>query len=156
MLVQKGAGVGARNRRGAEPLHYAAVGIPRSAHWNPPLQVATIAFLKKAGADANAGDANGVTALHRAVRTRCGAAAQALLDRGADPRRSNDSGSTPVTRGRADDRPRRHRRCGRLRAASHHHPPAPAGGRPPHGQQRPGADRLTGATQEWVRDLLRG
>src|ERR1700739_2130644 len=31
-LLSKGADVGARNRRGAQPLHYAADGMPGSAH----------------------------------------------------------------------------------------------------------------------------
>src|SRR5579864_1523343 len=34
-LVGSGADVGARNRRGAQPLHYAADGSPGSAHWDP-------------------------------------------------------------------------------------------------------------------------
>jgi hypothetical protein len=38
----------------------------------------------------------GVTPLHRAVRTRCAAAVKALLEAGADPRRKNKRGSTPM------------------------------------------------------------
>ena len=41
-------------------------------------------------------DKAGVTPLHRAVRTRCAAAVKALLEAGADPRRTNGSGSTPM------------------------------------------------------------
>jgi hypothetical protein len=37
-----------------------------------------------------------VTPLHRAVRNRCAAAVRALLDGGADARRKNKSGSTPL------------------------------------------------------------
>jgi ankyrin repeat protein len=37
-----------------------------------------------------------VTPLHRAVRTRCATAVRALLDCGADARRQNGSGSTPI------------------------------------------------------------
>ena len=44
----------------------------------------------------NATDKSGATPLHRAVRTRCSAAVKALLERGADPRRKNNSGSTPM------------------------------------------------------------
>src|SRR5262245_10595164 len=38
VLVNKGANVAARNRRGAEPLHYAADGYPASRSWNPAAQ----------------------------------------------------------------------------------------------------------------------
>ena len=95
-LLTMGADVGARNRRGAQPLHYAADGSPRSPHWNPAGQAAIIACLIKAGADPNATDKSGVTPLHRAVRTRCAAAVSALLDGGADARRKNKAGSTPM------------------------------------------------------------
>src|SRR6516164_9660038 len=95
-LIATGVNVRARNRRGAEPLHYAADGRPGSRRWNPPAQAATVAHLIEAGADPNATDKSGVTPLHRAVRTRCGAAVKALLEAGADPRRRNKSGSTPM------------------------------------------------------------
>jgi hypothetical protein len=95
-LVSRGADVSARNRRGAEPLHYAADGIPESDAWNPDAQSAVIEFLIKEGADPNAGDKSGVAPLHRAVRTRCAAAVRALLKSGADPLRKNKSGSTPL------------------------------------------------------------
>jgi ankyrin repeat protein len=96
MLAAAGADVGARNRRGAQPLHYAADGSPGSPTWNPRAQAETITRLVEAGADPNATDKSGVTALHRAVRTRCAAAVGALLDGGADPRRTNNRGSTPL------------------------------------------------------------
>jgi hypothetical protein len=95
-LFARGADVRARNRRGAEPLHYAADGGPGSPTWNPRAQSATIACLIKAGADPNAVDKSGVMPLHRAVRTRCAAAVEALLKGGADPRAPNGSGSTPL------------------------------------------------------------
>jgi hypothetical protein len=94
-LVALGATVDAANRRRQQPLHYAVDGGPRTAHWNPPAQVATIGALIDAGADPNAVDMGGVTPLHRAVRNRCAAAVRVLLDRGADPRRKNGNGSTP-------------------------------------------------------------
>jgi ankyrin repeat protein len=94
-LVSAGANVGAKNRRGAQPLHYAADGGPGSASWNPAAQAATIAYLIAAGADPSATDNSGVAPLHRAVRTRCAAAVSALLEGGADPRRENKNGSTP-------------------------------------------------------------
>ena len=95
-LIAAGANVRARNRRGAEPLHYAVDGKPSSGKWKPPAQAATVAHLIKAGADPNTTDKSGVTPLHRAVRTRCAAAVKALLEAGADPRRKNKSGSTPM------------------------------------------------------------
>jgi len=95
-LITSGANVHARNRRGAEPLHSAAVGNPVSSAWNPSAQAATIVWLIQAGADPNATDKNGVTALHRAVRTRCAIAVRTLLECGADPGRKNKSGSTPM------------------------------------------------------------
>jgi len=95
-LIAAGADVRARNRRGAEPLHYAADGGPGSPSWSPREQAATIACLIAAGADSNASDKSGVTPLHRAVRTRCAAAVKALLDGGADARLANGSGSMPM------------------------------------------------------------
>jgi ankyrin repeat protein len=95
-LIAMGGDVRARNRRGAEPLHYAVDGVPGSRTWNPSAQASTVACLIEAGADPNAVDRSGVTPLHRAVRTRCAAAVRALLDGGADVRRKNKSGSTPM------------------------------------------------------------
>ena len=95
-LISKGAAARARNRRGAEPLHYAADGIPGSSGWNPESQFAVVDFLVKVGADPNSADASGVAPLHRAVRTRSATAVRALLLNGADPRRKNKSGSTPL------------------------------------------------------------
>jgi hypothetical protein len=96
MLVALGADVAARNRRGATPLHYAADGSPGAERWDPAHQVATIALLLAAGAEPDALDRSGVAPLHRAVRTRSAAAVGALLDGGADPRRPNGNGSTPI------------------------------------------------------------
>jgi len=92
LLVAAGANVSARNRRGAEPLHYAA----DANHWNPDPQADTIACLISAGADPNALDKSGVAPLHRAVRTRSLQAVRALLDGGADPLLPNGSGSRPI------------------------------------------------------------
>ncbi len=95
-LIRRGSDVGARNRRGAEPLHYAADGRPGAAGWSPGNQAETIACLIEAGADPNARDKGRVAPLHRAVRTRCAAAVGALLDGGADPQLANGRGSTPL------------------------------------------------------------
>jgi ankyrin repeat protein len=91
-LLDKGADCFAKNRRGAQPLHYAA----DANAGNPTAQAATIACLIQAGADPGATDKSGVTPLHRAVRTRCAAAVEALLAGGAAPRGKNASGSTPL------------------------------------------------------------
>jgi ankyrin repeat protein len=96
MLLDLGADVAARNRRGAQPLHYAADGIPGSDGWDPPGQVAVIETLVASGADPNARDKNGVAPLHRAVRTRCAPAVRALLGSGADASLRNGSGSSPL------------------------------------------------------------
>ena len=82
----------ARNRRGAEPLHYAADG---DSH-EPLAQADVIEYLVSVCADPNAVDRSGVAPLHRAVRRRSLAACQELLDAGADPRQRNGSGSTPL------------------------------------------------------------
>jgi ankyrin repeat protein len=95
-LIAAGADVRALNRRGAQPLHYAADGVPGAPSWNPRAQAATIAALIKAGADPNAADKSGVTPLHRAVRTRSAAAVEALLAAGANPRCPNKNGSIAV------------------------------------------------------------
>ena len=96
LLIEHGGLVRARNRRGAEPLHYAADGAPDGPRWNPQGQRDVIRSLVGAGADPNARDASGVAPLHRAVRTRCSGAVQALLDNGADPKLMNGRGSTPL------------------------------------------------------------
>lgn len=85
----------ARNRRRAQPLHYAADGHPDSPVWNEQHQVATIRVLLRAGAMIDAREQNGATPLHRAVRTRCAAAVNCLLEAGADACILNNSGSTP-------------------------------------------------------------
>src|SRR4029079_14751933 len=82
LLVARGADCRARNRRGAQPLHYAA----DANHWNPTAQAETIEYLLSVGADPNALDKSGVAPLHRAVRTRSLPAVRALLDGGANPK----------------------------------------------------------------------
>jgi ankyrin repeat protein len=92
VLVAHGATCRARNRRGAEPLHYAA----DANRWDPAAQVETIEYRISAGGDPNALDLSGVSPLHRAVRTRSVAAVRALVDGGADSRAPNKTGSSPL------------------------------------------------------------
>ena len=94
-LLAKGVAVRARNRRGAEPLHYAADGHPDAGLMDSNAQRDTISYLIDAGADPDAIDKSGVAPLHRAVRTRSSAAVSALIDGGANPLLMNKSGSTP-------------------------------------------------------------
>jgi Ankyrin repeats (3 copies)/Ankyrin repeats (many copies) len=106
-LVTRGADVRARNRRGAEPLHYAADGSPDAEHWDPAAQRDVITYLIEAGADPDALDKGGVAPMHRAVRTRCSAAVGALIENDANPLLMNKNGSTPLhlavqTTGRSD------------------------------------------------------
>ena len=93
LLIELGADVAARNRTGAEPLHYAADGGPGA--W-AQAQAEMIAFLIEKGAKPNALDKSGVAPLHRAVRQRSAMAVDALLRNGADVRLKNKSGSTPL------------------------------------------------------------
>lgn len=95
-LVAHGAAIRARNRRGAEPIHYAADGHPGAGRPDSSAQGEVISYLLGAGADPNAFDKSGVAPLHRAIRTRSSAAVSALIDRGADPLLMNKSGSTPL------------------------------------------------------------
>jgi ankyrin repeat protein len=92
LLVAQGADVRAKNRRGAEPLHYAA----DTNHWDPVAQAAVIEFLIAVGADPNARDKDGTAPLHRAVRTRSLPAVRALVAGGASPTNPNGRGSTPL------------------------------------------------------------
>lgn len=92
ILVLHGADCRAKNRRGAEPLHYAA----DTNRWEPTAQIEVIEYLLSVGANPNAVDKSGVTPLHRAVRTRSSPAVRALLDGGANPRQPNKAGSTPL------------------------------------------------------------
>lgn len=95
-LIGLGANVGARNRRGAEPLHYAAVGAPGASSRDAGAQSTTIACLIEAGADPNATDKGGIAPLHRAIRSRSAEAVKALLASGANPQMRTGRGSTAM------------------------------------------------------------
>ena len=92
LLIAHGADCRAKNRMGAEPLHYAA----DTNRLDPSGQAEVIEYLALVGADINAVDGSGVAPLHRAVRTRSEAAVRALLNAGANPKQPNKSGSTPM------------------------------------------------------------
>jgi ankyrin repeat protein len=92
ILIDHGASCAARNRRGAQPLHYASDSNTR----NTTAQVAMIECLIRSGANPNAADISGVAPIHRAVRTRGAGAVQALLLGGAKIDLKNKSGSTPL------------------------------------------------------------
>lgn len=92
LLIRSGADCRAKNRRGAEPLHYAADGQGTGRK----SQAKVIEYLVSKGADPNAVDKSGVAPLHRSVRNRSSVAVRALLDVGAAVTLKNKSGSTPL------------------------------------------------------------
>ena len=150
LLVTHGADCRAKNRRGAEPIHYAA----DTNHWNPTAQAETIAYLVAIGADPNALDKSGVAPLHRAVRTRSLSAARALLDGGANLKAPNKAGSTPLHlavqntgRGGSGSGHARQQQAAIIEMLLEH------GANP---TDKDGQDKsvLQAATSEWVRALL--
>lgn len=152
LLVARGADCRAKNRRGAEPLHYAA----DTNHWDPTAQAETIEYLLSVGADPNAVDKTGVAPLHRAVRTRSLPAARALLDGGADPRAPNKTGSTPLHlavqttgRGGSGSDHAREQQAGIIKLLLER------GARPTDKDGR-GKPVRQAATSEWIRALLAG
>ncbi len=155
-LVTSGADVRARNRRGAEPLHYAADGSPGAEHWDPEAQRDVITYLIDAGADPNALDKSGVAPLHRAVRTRSSKAVSALIENGADPRLMNKSGSTPLhlavqNTGRSDSGSNQAKdERGRIIALL-----LERGARPTDADAN-GKTVAAAASSDWIRDLLAG
>ncbi len=92
LLVSHAADPRAKNRRGAEPLHYAADGNQAE----PQAQAGMVEYLIKIGADPIAVDKSGVAPLHRAIRRRSLSAVRALLDGGSSVGQRNRSGSTPL------------------------------------------------------------
>lgn len=92
LLVEHGADCRARNRLGAEPLHYAARRGPDA----PETQGELIRYLVSLGGEPNARDRSGAAPLHLAVRARSADAVRVLLELGADAKLPNGSGSTPL------------------------------------------------------------
>ena len=151
LLVAHGASCRARNRRGAEPLHYAA----DANHWNPDAQAETIEYLTSVGANPNAVDSSGVAPLHRAVRTRSLAAVRALIDAGADPRQPNKAGSTPLHlavqttgRGGSGSEKARQQQAGIVRFLIEH-------GARPTDRDGKGKQVYEAATGDWIKRLLK-
>lgn len=151
LLLAHGADCRARNRRGAEPLHYAS----DANHRDPAAQAETIASLLSAGADPDAVDRSGVAPLHRAVRTRSLAAVRSLLDGGANPRQRNKAGSAPLHlavqttgRGGSGSPDARDQQAGIVRLLLE---------RGARTADRDGQGRTVrqAATSEWIRALLR-
>lgn len=150
ILVAHGADCRAKNRRGAEPIHYAA----DANHWDPTAQAETIAYLVAISADPNALDKSGVAPLHRAVRTRSLSAARALLDGGANARAPNKAGSTPLHlavqttgRGGSGSDHARQRQSAIIELLLER-------GAKPTDKDGQGKSVLQAATSEWVRALL--
>ncbi len=151
LLIAHGADCRAKNRRGAEPLHYAA----DANRWDPTAQAEMIEYLVSVGADPNALDKSGVAPLHRAVRTRSLAAVRALLDGGANSRQPNKAGSTPLHlavqttgRGGSGSPEAREQQVGIVRLLLDR-------GARVTDQDRQGKEVQQAATSEWVRALLR-
>ena len=152
LLVAHGADCRAKNRRRAEPLHYAA----DANHWNPTAQAETIEYLASVGADPNAPDCAGVAPLHRAVRTRSLAAVRALVDAGADPRQRNKAGSTPLHlavqptgRGGSGSEEAREQQIAIIRLLLER-------GAKPTDRDAKGKHVYEAATSDWIRRMLKG
>src|SRR5438874_9442846 len=152
LLVAHGADCSAKNRRGAEPLHYAA----DANRWDPTAQAETIKYLLSIGADPNAWDSSGVAPLHRAVRTRSLPAVRALLDGGAKPRAPNKAGSTPLHlavqttgRGGSGSEHARQQQTGIIRLLLER-------GASPTDKDARGKQVRQATTSEWIRTLLIG
>ena len=150
LLVAHGADGRAKNRRGAEPLHYAA----DANHWDPTAQAETIAYLVSIGADPNAPDKSGVSPLHGAVRTRSLPAVRALLDGDANPRAPNRVGSTPLHlavqntgRGGSGSEHARQQQTGIIQLLLER-------GASPNDKDGQGKQVREAATGEWIRALL--
>jgi hypothetical protein len=92
LLVRSGADCRAKNRRGAEPLHYAA----DANRWKPDAQKDTIEFLIAAGPIRTPSTRAAYRHCTAPCGTRSSEAVRALLAGGAAVRSRNGSGSTPL------------------------------------------------------------
>ena len=92
LLVARGADCRARNRRGAEPLHYAA----DANHWDPAAQAETIEYLLSVGADPNALDQDRRGAPAPGGANAVVARGPSAAGRRRQPESANKAGSTPL------------------------------------------------------------
>jgi ankyrin repeat protein len=150
ILVSRGANCRAKNRRGAQPIHYAA----DANRSDLTGQGEMIEYLVQAGANPNALDNSGVAPLHRAVRTRSEAAVNALLKCGANPGQQNKAGSTPLHlavqptgRGGSGSEEARRQQVDIIKLLMAH-------GAKPTDQDFRGTEVLTAAKGQWILSLL--
>ena len=153
-LVTRGADVRARNRRGAEPLHYAADGGPGANGWDPVAQRDVVTYLIEAGADPNVLDKSGVPPLHRVVRNRCSMAVERphrqWCGSAAD---EQDRFDAAAPRG-SEHRQEQFRLGGGKRRTGPDHRLAPRTRRESDHADVNGKTVAAAATSDWIRDLL--
>ena len=119
-LITRGAGIGARNWRGAEPLHAAVTGVPGSVSWNPARRRDVIVYLIEAGADPGAAAAGRDTTSPGCPEpmSGCCRGPPARRCRSSPPKRPRLDRIRPRS---PDNRARRHGlRRGQGRTANHH------------------------------------
>jgi len=95
LLVARGADVNAHARgfNGVAPINSAAA----TSGSDEATSTECVRILLEAGADPNARQRSGSTALHAAAQSRCGEMATLLLRHGADPGAATEDGRTPRT-----------------------------------------------------------
>jgi hypothetical protein len=111
LLVAHGADCRARNRRGAEPLHYAS----DANRWDPTAQAETIEYLISIGADPNALDAPAQGGANAVV-----ASGPSTLGWRGEPEAAKQSGVNALAPCRSNHRARRERFSARASATGGH------------------------------------
>lgn len=96
-----GADPNGRNEFKQTPLHFAALDSSNPIEYPKTYAVRIISLLLEAGADVNAFDHNGQTALHLATIYNFPLVIYALLDAGADMNAVDRAGSTPLSLARS-------------------------------------------------------
>jgi hypothetical protein len=89
LLIQRGAPVNGRDPWQRTPLHVYTT-------WNPNRGIGTMRILLEHGADPNAQDCEGKTALLNAADNSYAEQAEILLNAGADPNLADNEGRTPL------------------------------------------------------------